>query len=153
MEPTDLLRRLAGRDRGIAVVATTRADGSVQATVVNAGLLEHPVGREEVVGFVARGGTHKLANLRERPRMAVTFRRGHEWVTVEGAADLVGPDDPHDGVEEDFVPQLLREIFIAAGGTHEDWAEFDRVMAAERRTAVLIPLERVYTNRAPVESD
>ena len=38
----------------------------------------------------------------------------------------------------------LREIFTAAGGTHEDWDEYDRVMLAERRTAVLVTPTRVY---------
>ena len=40
----------------------------------------------------------------------------------------------------------MRERVTAAGGTHPDWAEFDRVMAAERRTAVFVTLDRVYTN-------
>jgi hypothetical protein len=40
----------------------------------------------------------------------------------------------------------LRDVFTAAGGSHEDWAEFDRVVAAERRTAVFIAMDRVYSN-------
>ena len=44
------------------------------------------------------------------------------------------------------MPALLRDIFTAAGGTHEDWDEYDRVMAAERRTAVLVTPTRVYGN-------
>jgi hypothetical protein len=39
---------------------------------------------------------------------------------------------------------LLREIFTAAGGTHDDWDTYDRVMAEERRVAVLVTPERVY---------
>jgi hypothetical protein len=35
---------------------------------------------------------------------------------------------------------------VAAGGTHEDWAEFDRVMAEDRRTAVFIKPERITGN-------
>jgi hypothetical protein len=38
------------------------------------------------------------------------------------------------------------EIFTAAGGTHDDFGEYDRVMLAERRTAVLVYPERVYSN-------
>ena len=41
---------------------------------------------------------------------------------------------------------LLRDIFRAAGGSHEDWDEYDRVTAAERRAAVLITPGQVYTN-------
>jgi hypothetical protein len=40
---------------------------------------------------------------------------------------------------------LLREIFTAAGGTHDDWDTYDRVMAEERRTAVLVTPGRVYS--------
>ncbi len=36
----------------------------------------------------------------------------------------------------------------AAGGTHDDWDTYDRVMAEERRTAVLITPDRVYSNPA-----
>jgi len=39
---------------------------------------------------------------------------------------------------------LLRDIFTAAGGTHDDWDEYDRVMANERRVAVLVERERTY---------
>jgi len=40
----------------------------------------------------------------------------------------------------------LRNIFQAAGGTHDDWDTYDRVMAEERRAAVLIAPGRVYSN-------
>ena len=39
---------------------------------------------------------------------------------------------------------LLREIFTAARSTHEDFDEYDRVMAEERRVAVLVEPEPVY---------
>jgi hypothetical protein len=56
-----------------------------------------------------------------------------------------GPDIAgRTGVEPGAVPQLLRDVFTAAGGTHDDWATYDRVMAEERRTAVLVEMERVY---------
>jgi hypothetical protein len=37
-------------------------------------------------------------------------------------------------------------VFTAAGGTHDDWAEYDRTMAEQRRAAVLITPTRVYSN-------
>ena len=74
----------------------------------------------------------------------MTFRAGWEWVTVEGTAELAGPDDPMEGVDAERLRLLLREIFTSAGGTHDDFDEYDRVMAAERRTAVLITPARVY---------
>ena len=140
----DRIRRFVGKDRGLVSVATTRDDGSVQATVVNAGVLDHPVTGEPIVGLVAQGGSAKLRHLRARPHATVTFRAGWEWVTVEGTAELAGPDDPLEGVDAERLRLLLREIFTSAGGTHDDFDEYDRVMAAERRTAVLITPARVY---------
>ncbi|HJQ03595.1 MAG TPA: TIGR03618 family F420-dependent PPOX class oxidoreductase [Jatrophihabitans sp.] len=132
-------------EHGLAVVATLRADASIQASIVNVGLLPHPATQEPVLGFVTYGPV-KLANLRERPQLAVTFRSGWQWATVEGQAELAGPDDPRPWLED--LPQLLREIFQAAGGTHDDWDEYDRVMAEDRRAAVLIKPARVYSNRS-----
>jgi hypothetical protein len=100
----------------------------------------------DVVALVARGGTRKLVHLRTRPLAAVTWRAGWDWVSVEGGTELVGPDDLLPGVDPARLPQLLREVFRAAGGTHEDWPTYDRVMAEERRVAVLITPDRVYGN-------
>jgi PPOX class probable F420-dependent enzyme len=145
----DLVRRLAAAEHGLAVVATTRADGGVQASVVNAGVVAHPVDGEPVVAFVARGRTRKLANLRRHGRLTLVLRHGWEWVAVEGDVDLAGPDDPGLGLTAEEQRLLLRRVFAAAGGTHDDLDEYDRVMAAERRTAVLVRCERVYTNPPP----
>ena len=68
-------------------------------------------------------------------RPAVTFRSGWEWVAVEGPARIAGGE-----------PQLLRDVFTAAGGTHDDWDEYDRVMAEERRTAVFVAPARITGN-------
>ena len=142
----ELVRRLVAADHGLAMIATTRADGSVQASVVNAGVLDDPVTNRPVVGLVAGGSAVKLRLLRRTGRATVVFRAGWEWVAVEGAVRLIGPDDLPDGFPAERVPQLLRDVFTAAGGTHEDWDEYDRVMAAQRRTAVLVEPTRVTTN-------
>lgn len=60
--------------------------------------------------------------------------------------ESVGPDDPFPGVEVDDLRMLLRDVFTAAGGTHDDWDTYDRVMAEERRAAVLLTPDRVYSN-------
>ena len=137
---------MVGAEKGLTVVSTLRDDGSVQASVVNAGVLVHPITGQPVLGFVAGGGTRKLAHLRRRPRATAVLRAGWQWLAVEGPVDLAGPDDPLDGFDEAGLPQLLRDIFTAAGGSHDDWDTYDRVMAAERRTAVLVTPERVYGN-------
>lgn len=113
-------RELGAREDGLAVVVTSRTDGSAHASVVNAGVLDHPVTGEPVVGLVARGGTRKLIHLRMRPRLTVVFRSGWDWLAVEGDADLAGPDDRFEGLEAADVPRLLREIYAAAVGGSED---------------------------------
>ncbi|MGH3098829.1 MAG: TIGR03618 family F420-dependent PPOX class oxidoreductase [Streptosporangiales bacterium] len=133
-------------DHGLCVVSTARADGSVQSSVVNAGVLEHPLRGGRVVGLVAIGVSRKLQNLRVEPRATVVARAGWQWATVEGEAEIIGPDDPHPDVDSEALRLLLRDIFRAAGGTHDDWDTYDRVMAEERRAAVLIEPRRIYTN-------
>src|SRR5690349_1725365 len=139
----DLVRTLGAASNGLVVVATTRADGSVHASLVNAGVLPDPVTGEPAVGLVVRGDARKLALMRRSGRASVTFRDGWQWASVEGPVRVVGPDDSDAG----SLPELLRAVFRAAGGTHDDWDEYDRVMAAERRTAVFVQPERLLTNR------
>jgi PPOX class probable F420-dependent enzyme len=137
---------LVRRDHGLSVVSTLRAAGTIQSSVVNAGVLDHPVAGGPVVGFTTRGNAAKLVNLRARPRVTIVVRAGWEWAAVEGLADIAGPDDPLLGFDPADVPDLLRRVFTAAGGTHDDWPTYDRVMAEERRAAVLISPERVYSS-------
>jgi PPOX class probable F420-dependent enzyme len=136
---------IAGQDQFLAVVSTLRADTTIQSSVVNAGVLTHPVDGKEVVGFVTYGQA-KLANLRRRPQLSVTFRAGWQWATVEGRAELVGPDDPNPVVDADGLRLLLRDVFMGAGGVHDDWDSYDRTMADQRRTAVLVRPTRIYSN-------
>src|SRR4051812_42220817 len=116
MADLDLVRRLVTAENGLAIVSTTRRDGSIQTSLVNAGVVDGSV------AFVARGSTRKLANIERAGRAAVTFRSGWEWVAVEGPARVAGDD-----------AQLLRDVFTAAGGTHDDWDTYDRVMKEEGR--------------------
>jgi PPOX class probable F420-dependent enzyme len=129
-----LVQRLAAAERGLAVVAVPRRDGTVHASVVNAGVLESGAGGPEVA-FVAQGSARKLDHIRGHGRATVVFRHGWEWVSVEGPARIAGPD-----------PALLRAVFTAAGGTHEDWDTFDRVMVEEARVAVLVTPDRITSN-------
>jgi PPOX class probable F420-dependent enzyme len=136
-----LVRAYGGAERWLATLVTLRPDGRPSVSVVNAGVLPHPADGSETVAFVARGGTAKLANLRRDPHAVLVFRSGWEWVAVHGPVELAGPDDSPPGAEG-----LLRDIYRAAGGNHPDMAEYDQVMAAERRTAVLLRPRRFTTN-------
>ena len=146
MTDLSIFTELVPLDHGLCVISTLRDDGRVHSSVVNAGVLEHPLNGEQVVGLVTIGGSRKLRNLRADRRATIVARAGWRWATVEGDAEIIGPDDPHPGVDGDALRSLLRDIFRAAGGVHDDWDTYDRVMADERRAAVLITPQRVYTN-------
>ena len=145
---TDLsaFSRLVPNEHGLVTVSALRPDQTIQSTVVNAGVLDHPVTGTPVVGLVVRGGTRKLDYLRARPRATVAIRAGWEWASAEGSVELAGPDDPLPGIDADRLRRLLREIFTAAGGTHDDFDTYDRGMREERRTAVFVHPDRVYAN-------
>ena len=145
MTTLDEFGALAAKEQGLVVVSTLRADGTIQASLVNAGVLPHPIDGKDVLAFVTYGKV-KLANLRARPQITATVRSGWAWATVEGAAQIVGPDDPLAPVDGERLRQLLREVFVAAGGSHDDWDEYDRVMAEQRRAVVLLDPTRVYSN-------
>lgn len=138
---------LGKSETGLAVASTLRADATIQSTVINAGAIDHPDTGRRVLAFVTFGRV-KMANLRARPQIAVTFRLGWQWATVEGRAELAGPDDPQGWLTDaDQLRVLIRDIYRAAGGTHDDWDEFDRVMLDQRRCVVLISPTRVYSNQ------
>jgi PPOX class probable F420-dependent enzyme len=143
---TDFMR-LATTSGTFCVLATTRDNGTVQASVVNAGVMRDPAGPDDAAVCVARGHSRKLANLRVRPAATIVAHSGGAWVTVEGRARLIGPDDPHPDYRDDALRELLRDAFRAAGGDHDDWDTYDRVMADERRTVIVITPTRVYSNR------
>jgi PPOX class probable F420-dependent enzyme len=145
---TDLARfaELVPLDHGLSVVVTIRADHIPHTTVVNAGVLPHPVTGDRSAAFVAAGGSRKLVHLRTDPTIAVVARAGWRWAAVEGRAQLIGPDDPHPEIDDEQLRLLLRDIFRAAGGTHDDWATYDQVMRDERRAAVLVSPTRTYSS-------
>ena len=100
-------------DNGLCVISTIRRNGSVQSSVVNAGVLAHPVTGESVVGLVAAGRT-KLRNLRADPRCTIVARGGWRWAAVEGAAEIIGPDDPRPEVGR--APAHLVARHLQGGG-------------------------------------
>jgi PPOX class probable F420-dependent enzyme len=145
----DGLRRiteLAQNENWLAVLVTTRPSGEPSVSVVNAGILSHPVTGEPAVALVSQADTAKLANLRANPQATLVFRSGWQWIAVSGPTELAGPDDPHPDLDDDGLRRLLRDIYHAAGGEHPDLDEYDRTMAADRRAAVLIAPTRFTTN-------
>jgi PPOX class probable F420-dependent enzyme len=141
----DPVRRLVTEDHGLVSVSVVRADGTPHSSLVNAGVLDHPTAGHPVVGYVTYGPV-KLRNLRARPATSLLFRAGWRWAGVDGTSELIGPDDPADGIDAERLRLLLREIFSAAGGNHDDWDTYDKVMRDEGRVAVLVTPTRVYGN-------
>lgn len=147
MATFDDIRRVVALDHGLAGLSTLRSDGHVQSIVVNAGVIDHPLTGAPVAAFVGRPGTAKLTHLRKRPYGTLLWRAGWTWVAAEGSVELVGPDDKLVGFDLRHLPPLLRRIHASAGSGHEDdWVEFDRTVAAERRVAVLLTPQRIYVN-------
>lgn len=145
MHGLDTFADLSRGVNGLAVVSTLRADATIQSSLVNAGVMPSPFDDQPILAFVTYGKV-KLANLRARPQITATTRDGWRWTTVEGRAALVGPDDPHVKVNGERLRLLLRAVFVAAGGSHDNWDEYDRTMIEQRRAAVLITPSRVYGN-------
>jgi PPOX class probable F420-dependent enzyme len=137
----DPVRRVVPQEHGLASVAVVRADGTPHSSLVNAGVLVHPRTGRSVVGYVTYGPV-KLRVLRERPATSVLWRSGWKWAAVDGDSELIGPGD----VSDDELRLLLRAVFTAAGGTHDGWDTYDRVMREEGRVAVLVAPRRVYGN-------
>ena len=131
-------RRLVPGDHGLTVVALALPDRTVHASVADSGNLNHP----------ATGARSPASSPSAGPPSAITSETTHAppsccasaggGAAVEGPVELAGPGDPLNGGGAERLRLLLREIYTAAGGTHDDYAAYDKAMAAERRMAVLV---------------
>src|SRR6056297_1099193 len=115
MASLDTVRSFLTEEHGLAVVSTVQGDGAVLSTVVNCGVVDHPVTHEPRVAFVSVGGAARLRHVRRGSPVTAAIRRGWNWVSVTGAAELIGPDDNAFALQPDRIRILLRDIFTAAG--------------------------------------
>ncbi len=143
MKTLDDVVELGRQEQFLAVVSHLRESGTIHSSLVNAGVMAHPLTGERGLAFVTYGEV-KLRNLRVRPGLTLTYRSGWKWASVEGRAELIGPEDPHPHVDAERFRLMLREVFVAAGGTHDDWAGYDREMFEQGRVVVLITPARIY---------
>lgn len=150
MPNLDDVKRYLADETGLATISTTQADGRVLSSIANCGVMNHPVTGEETVAFVSMGRAARLHHVRRGSQVTIAIRRGWTWISVTGKADLIGPADPAESIDGEALRLLLREIFAAAGGTHDDLGEYDRVMAEDGRTAVLVSPERIIGNAPSV---
>jgi hypothetical protein len=139
MTDLDSVAAVAKAGDFFAVVSTAHANNAVHSTVVKAGVLPHPVSGAPSVALVLLGGAAKLRYLRANGRAAVAFMHQGRWAAVEGPVTMYGPDDD---TSVDVLP-TIRAVYVAAGGTHDDWDAFDRAMAEDRRCAVFVAAERI----------
>lgn len=146
MPDLEKVKTYLAQETGLAVISTTQADGRVLSTVANCGVIDHPITHVPVVALVSRGRAARLNHIRRGSEVTITIRRGWNWLSVTGPADLIGPADHSDDVAPEALRLLLREVFTAAGGTHDDLGEYDRVMAEEGRTVVLVSPDRIIGN-------
>lgn len=133
-------------ENGLAVVSTTQADGRVLSSVTNCGVMDHPLTGRASVALVSIGSAARLGHIRRGSEVTIAVRRGWKWLSVTGPADIIGPKDMPDSVDAEALRLLLREVFGVAGGTHDDFDEYDRVMAQEARAAVLVAPDRILGN-------
>lgn len=146
MEDLDGVREYLADEHGLATVSTTQADGRVLSSVINCGVMDHPVSGEPSVVLVSRGGAARLAHIRRGSEVTIAIRRGWKWRSVTGPADIIGPDDPCEGYDAEALRILMRDGYHAAGGSHDDYDEYDRAMLEERRAAVFIAPVRILGN-------
>jgi PPOX class probable F420-dependent enzyme len=138
-----LVRSMLSQEHGLAVVSTTQSDGRVLSSVVNCGVIDHPITGDRCVAFVSMGRAARVGHIRRGSEVTVLVRRDWKWISVTGPADVIGPDDLRPGIDHEAVRLLLRDVFRAAGGTHDDFDEYDRAMAEDARLAVFVAPERI----------
>ena len=137
------VRNFLGEETGLSTISTTQAGGRVLSSIVNCGVMDHPVTGEPTVAMVSRGNAARIGHIRRGSEVTVAVRRGWAWVSVTGAADLVAPNELAPGMDADGYRMLLREIFTACGGTHDNWAEYDQAMIDDGRIAVFVNPDRI----------
>ena len=140
------VRAFLAEETGLAVVSTTQANGRVLSSVVNCGVFNHPITGETCVALVAMGAAARVGHVRRGSEVTVAVRRGWNWVGVTGPADLIGPYDTPASMDADGVRILLRDVYTAAGGKHDDWDEYDRAMAEDKRVDIFVSPERILGN-------
>ena len=146
MKTLEQVGEFLSTESGLAVVSTVRADNSVLSSVVNCGLVEHPLTKAPSVAFVSGGSAARLTHINRGSWATIAVRRGWQWVSVSGPVDVLGPETLHDRFAAEDLRLLLRRVFSAAGGDHDDYEEYDRAMAAEGRVALLVAPNRVLGN-------
>jgi PPOX class probable F420-dependent enzyme len=124
----ELLGFVASRHH--AIVITTRADGTPQASPVTCGVDD---GKIVVATYPERA---KARNARRNPQVSVVVLSddfGGAWVQVDGTAEVL------DGAE---AVEPLVGYFRSISGEHPDWDEYRQAMVRQGKALLRITPER-----------
>ncbi len=113
------------------VLATTRADGRPQLSLVTGGMVAD--GRLVVATYPERA---KTRNARRRAPASVLVMGeafNDEWVQIDGAASVIDMPDAADA---------LVDYYRSISGEHPDWDEYRAAMAEQDKSAIVIDIER-----------
>lgn len=119
-----------------SVLATTRSDGGVQLSLVDAG-----VDDEDKVVISTRETAIKTKNLsRDHRATLLVFTDDFygDWVQVEGPVEIVHLPGAMDG---------LVAYYRQVGGEHPDWEEYRAAMVSDRRVLLRLSVERAGPDR------
>jgi len=146
MGSLDDVQRFLSLENGLATVSTNQIDGGILSSVVNCGVIPHPITQDLCVAFVSVGEAARLKHVERGSKVTIAIRREWKWISVSGKATLLGPDSLQENFNTESLRLLLREVFIAAGGTHDNFEEYDHVMASEKRVVVCVEIDRILGN-------
>jgi PPOX class probable F420-dependent enzyme len=119
------------RARHRAILVTTRADGTPQASPVTCGLDSN--GRIVISTYPERA---KTVNARHRPEVSVLVLSddfGDAWVQVDGTAEVLDMPAALDG---------LVEYYRVIAGEHPDWAEYREAMVRQGKSLIRVTSTR-----------
>ena len=116
MQDLEKAKAYLSKETGLATVSTTQRDGRVLSSVVNCGVSDHPITGISSVALVSMGNAARITHIRRGSEVTVAIRRGWNWISVTGPAEIVGPDNLPEGIDSEALRLLLREVYQAAGG-------------------------------------
>ena len=65
------VRSFLAEETGLAVVSTTQADGRVLSSVINCGVIDHPVSGTPCVALVSRGAAARIGHVRRGSQVTI----------------------------------------------------------------------------------
>ncbi|GJM38580.1 MAG: PPOX class F420-dependent enzyme [Acidimicrobiales bacterium] len=123
----DLHDHLAGKHQW--VLATTRADGRPQMSLVTGGLTAD--GRLAIASYPSRA---KVKNARRNADVSVLVMGDGfqgEWVQIDGRASVFDMPDP-------AAADGLVDYFRSISGEHDDWDEYRQAMADQGKSVIMV---------------